>query len=133
MTENWKTYKLKDVALLKRGYDLPSRLRKKGNYNIISSSGVTDKHEEYKIKGPGVVTGRYGTIGKVFYTELNFWPLNTSLYVQDFKGNDPKFIYYLLQTINWNSYSTKSAVPGIDRNEVHQEQVIVPELPEQKP
>ena len=132
MPENWKTYKLKDVALLKRGYDLPSRLRKTGEYDIISSSGVTDKHEDYKIKGPGVVTGRYGTIGRVFYTDSNFWPLNTSLYVQDFKGNDPKFIYFLLQTLNWNKYSTKSAVPGVDRNEVHQEQIIVPELAEQK-
>lgn len=132
MLENWKTYKLGEVALLKRGYDLPASLRQRGEYQIISSAGVTDTHIDYKVEGPGVVTGRYGTIGKVFYTDLNFWPLNTSLYVKDFNGNDPKFVYYLLHTINWQAYSTKSAVPGIDRNEVHQENVCIPLLPEQR-
>jgi len=131
MPENWKTYKLGEVAQLKRGYDLPSSLRKKGKYQIISSAGVTDTHLEYKVEGPGVITGRYGTIGKVFYTESNFWPLNTSLYVKDFKGNSQKFVYYLLHTIDWQSYSTKSAVPGIDRNEVHQVKISIPPLKEQ--
>ena len=130
--QDLKIFKLGEVALLKRGYDLPDRLRERGNYQIISSSGVTDNHIEYKVKGPGVVTGRYGTIGKVFYTNEDFWPLNTSLYVKDFMGNDSKFVYYLLHTINWQSYSTKSAVPGIDRNEVHQEMVALPPLPEQQ-
>jgi len=132
MSDNWKSLKLGEVALLKRGYDLPASLRQKGEYQIISSAGVTDTHIDYKVKGPGVVTGRYGTIGKVFYTESDFWPLNTSLYVKDFNGNDPKFVYYLLHTINWQAYSTKSAVPGIDRNEVHQEIVCIPLLPEQQ-
>ncbi len=133
MPQNWKTYKLGEVIELKRGYDLPSRVRVKGDFNVISSSGISDTHNSYKVEGPGVVTGRYGTIGEVFFTKEKFWPLNTSLYVRDFKENDPKFIYYLLKTINWTSYSTKSAVPGIDRNEVHQADVTIPEsLPEQR-
>ena len=132
MPKNWETYKLGEVALLKRGYDLPERLRKQGKYKIISSSGITDSHVDFKVKGPGVVTGRYGTIGKVFFTNEDFWPLNTSLYVRDFNGNDSKFIYYLFHTIKWHSYSTKSAVPGIDRNEVHQEMVKIPPLQEQR-
>lgn len=117
---------------LKRGYDLPSRSRTDGEFPIFSSSGISGYHNENKADGPGVVTGRYGTIGKVFYSEGPYWPLNTTLYVQDFKGNVPKFVYYFLQQLDWQQYSDKSAVPGVNRNDVHQELVSFPAEPEQK-
>lgn len=132
MNQNWKTYKLGDVLQLKRGYDLPSRIREKGIIPIISSSGITDFHSTSKVKPPGVVTGRYGTIGQVFYSNEDFWPLNTTLYVRDFKGNYPKFIYYLLQTIDYKAHSTKSAVPGVDRNDLHEDIINLPPLPIQR-
>ncbi|CVD74224.1 Predicted nucleotidyltransferases [Serratia marcescens] len=72
------------------------------------------------------MTGRYGTIGEVFYIPENFWPLNTTLYVEDFKGNSPLFSYYLLQTIDFHAYSDKAAVPGINRNHVHMASIRVP-------
>ncbi len=131
MTE-WKEYKLGDVINFKRGYDLPNSKRKIGKYPIISSSGITDYHIDYMKEAPGVVTGRYGTIGKVFYTEQPYWPLNTTLYVTDFKGNDPKFIFYFLQSFDFEKFSDKSTVPGINRNHLHTEEVTIPSLPEQK-
>lgn len=83
--------------------------------------------------GPGVVTGRYGTIGQVFFASEPYWPLNTTLYVQDFKGNDPKFVYYFLKQLDWEKYSDKSAVPGVNRNDVHKELISFPTgLDEQK-
>ncbi|HAW54594.1 MAG TPA: hypothetical protein DCX29_06525, partial [Hyphomonas sp.] len=97
----WRKCELGDVIELKRGYDLPSRLRTGGEFPLISSSGRSDTHDQSKVSGPGVVTGRYGTIGQVFYIEEDFWPLNTTLYVRDFKGNNPRFIYYFLQGLNW--------------------------------
>lgn len=81
--------------------------------------------------GPGVVTGRYGTIGEVFFSAGDYWPLNTTLYVKDFKGNDPKFVFYFLKQLDWQKYSDKSAVPGVNRNEVHKELVFLPEPHEQ--
>ena len=78
------------------------------------------------VKGPGVVTGRYGTIGKVFFIEEDFWPLNTTLYVRDFKGNDPRFISYFLRGIDFGAYTDKAAVPGINRNDLHRADVVVP-------
>ena len=77
----WHECKLGDVINLKRGYDLPHRERKPGPFPIVSSSGITEYHAVAKVQGPGVITGRYGTLGKVFFVEGNFWPLNTSLYV----------------------------------------------------
>jgi len=88
--------RLGDLITLKRGYDLPEKVRIAGPYPVISSAGVSGWHNEYKVEGPGVVTGRYGTLGEMYYVEEEYWPHNTALYVQDFKGNDPKYIYYLL-------------------------------------
>jgi type I restriction enzyme, S subunit len=127
-----KTGSLGDFIELKRGYDLPTRLRTAGQHPIVSSSGVTGTHTEAKIKGPGVVTGRYGTIGEVFYIDKDFWPLNTTLYVRDFKGNDVRFISYFLKTIDYTAYSDKAAVPGVNRNHLHQAQVSIPPLEVQR-
>jgi len=127
----WKEYILGDVINLKRGYDLPSQNRKAGSIPIFSSSGITDHHNVSMKEGPGVITGRYGTIGKVFYTDKPYWPLNTTLYVQNFRGNLPKYIFYFLQGLDFEKYSDKSAVPGVNRNELHKEIVVLPPLPEQ--
>ena len=122
----WRTASLGDVIELKRGYDLPQRQRVPGTVPIVSSSGVTDHHSKSKVQGPGVVTGRYGTLGKVFFIPSDFWPLNTTLYVRDFKGNDPRFISYFLRELDFSAYSDKAAVPGLNRNHLHQETVRIP-------
>lgn len=132
MRDDWQTGVLGDFIELKRGYDLPKRMRNAGHYPIVSSSGVTGTHAEAKVKGPGVVTGRYGTIGEVFYLEHDFWPLNTTLYVRDFKGNDVQFISYFLKTFDYSAYSDKAAVPGVNRNHLHQAEVSIPPLKTQR-
>ena len=132
MTAKWVECLLGDVVNLKRGYDLPHRARLAGAFPVVSSSGVTDYHSEAKVKGPGVVTGRYGTLGQVFYIESDYWPLNTSLYVQDFKGNDPRFISYFLGTLNFEAQNAAGAVPGINRNHLHAMDVRIPSLPVQR-
>lgn len=132
MRSEWKRVPLGEVVELKRGYDLPTRERTDGPFPIVSSSGVSGSHITAKVDPPGVVTGRYGTIGEVYYVEKPFWPLNTALYVRDFKGNDPRFISYLLQTVNYQSYQDKGAVPGVNRNHLHLEEVVLPPLAHQK-
>jgi type I restriction enzyme S subunit len=133
MTKNgWASTTLGEVVELKRGYDLPKRDRRDGRVPIVSSSGISGTHNESKVQGPGVITGRYGTIGKVFFVEQSFWPLNTALYVRDFKGNDPRFISYFLRSIDYFAYSDKGAVPGVNRNHLHQAHVDCPPLAEQK-
>lgn len=122
----WKTMQLGDVCTLQRGMDLPKRLRHDGEFPLVTSSGIDGTHSVGPVKGPGVITGRYGTIGKVFFVEQDFWPLNTTLYVRDFHGNDARFVHYLLQTVDFQSHSGKSGVPGVNRNDVHQEFVQIP-------
>ena len=132
MSCEWVNIRLGDFIELKRGYDLPKKSRSAGPIPLISSAGVSDQHSEAKVRGPGVVTGRYGTIGDVFYIEEDFWPLNTTLYVRDFKGNDPRFTYYFLKTIDYLQYSDKAAVPGVNRNHLHMAEISVPKSVEEQ-
>ena len=132
MSSEWTSGKLGDFLELKRGYDLPQAKREPGNVPLVSSSGVSDRHSVAMVKGPGVVTGRYGTIGQVFYVAEDFWPLNTTLYVRDFKGNDPQFIHYFLKTVDFLAYSDKAAVPGVNRNHLHEALVVVPPIDAQR-
>ena len=122
----WREGSLGGVIEFKRGYDLPKRDRIPGSVPLVSSSGITDFHAEAKVKGPGVVTGRYGTLGQVFFIPEDFWPLNTALYVRDFKGNDPRFISYFLRSLDFFAYSDKAAVPGLNRNHLHEAAVRYP-------
>jgi type I restriction enzyme S subunit len=115
--------RLGDIVNFKRGYDLPERERKDGSYPIISSSGISGYHSEYKVEGEGLITGRYGTLGEVYYINEKYWPHNTTLYVTDFKGNYPKYVYYLLKCLGNLKTSDKSTVPGINRNDLHEAEV----------
>lgn len=128
----WRRCRLGDFLTLQRGHDLPERSRLEGDVPVVSSSGITGRHKEAKAAAPGVVTGRYGTIGQVFYLEEDYWPLNTALYVIDFKGNDPRFSAYLLRNVLKGYQSEKSAVPGVDRNVLHEIKTLAPALPVQR-
>ncbi len=130
--QDWQVLDLGAVATLQRGYDLPHRERKPGLVPVITSSGFGETHSEARVTGPGVVTGRYGTIGQVFFVTENFWPLNTTLYVKNFHGNDPWFVAHLLRTIDFHSHSGKSGVPGVNRNDLHQLRVRLPPQCEQR-
>jgi len=130
--KNWRDYTLKEIATLKRGYDLPKSKRFNGNFPILASNGIVGYHNQFKVEGPGVTTGRSGTLGKVFYIKDNFWPLNTSLYVEEFHGNDEGFIYYYLQTLDFKNYNGGSSVPTLNRNHIHTIRVKIPSLLEQK-
>ncbi|HLS30830.1 MAG TPA: restriction endonuclease subunit S [Flavobacteriaceae bacterium] len=112
------------VMILKRGYDLPVRKRVEGPIPILASNGILGYHNEFKVEGPGVVTGRSGTLGKVHYVESNYWPLNTALYVQDFKNNNPIYLLYLLKNYRVERFARGAGVPTLNRNLVHAEKII---------
>ncbi|UJS25290.1 restriction endonuclease subunit S [Thiothrix winogradskyi] len=130
--KSWSLVPLKEVATLKRGYDLPVDQRNPGNVPIYAANGKNGSHDEVKKKAPSVVTGRSGTIGKVHYVTEDYWPLNTALYVTDFYGNDPKWVYYMLQAFKLERFVEGAGVPTLNRNLVHGELIPLPPLPEQQ-
>lgn len=128
----WKSIKLGEVITFQRGFDLPSSQRLPGGVPVISSGGQTGWHKEAKVPSPGIVTGRYGSVGEVYYIHKPFWPLNTTLFVSDFHGNFPLYIFYLLQSLDFFRFSDKTGVPGVNRNDLHRIRIEHPPLPEQK-
>ncbi|WP_414664200.1 restriction endonuclease subunit S [Horticoccus sp. 23ND18S-11] len=122
----WVKKRLADIAPLQRGFDLPNPQLKHGPYPVVYSNGILNYHVSYQVKGPGVVTGRSGTIGRVTFLEEDYWPHNTSLWVTTFKGNDPKFIFYLYTKLGLEQFATGSGVPTLNRNDVHAFQFSIP-------
>ncbi len=127
MKNSWKKEKFGNVITLHRGYDLPVEKIEKGSHPVLFSNGEIEYHIRYKIKGPGVVTGRSGALGNVFYIDEDYWPHNTTLYVSDFHGNDPKFVYYFLKRFNFSNFNSGTGVPTLNRNFVHQAEIAFPE------
>ena len=117
--DGWERKTLGDALTLKRGYDLPANDRINGPIPIVSSSGITGYHGEKKCDPPGIVTGRYGTLGQVYFIQEPFWPLNTALYVRDFKETPAAYAALLLDFSLQGTQSDKAAIPGLNRNVAH--------------
>ncbi|MFZ6045791.1 restriction endonuclease subunit S [Pseudomonas sp. CR3202] len=115
----WSWGTLGDFLTLQRGFDLPSAQRVDGAFPIVSASGITGSHTESRVSGPGVATGRSGTIGQVHLVLGDFWPLNTALYVKEFKKAGPAYATLLLRHLDLSKHSTGAAVPTLNRNHVH--------------
>ena len=125
---SWQEIEFKSFITLQRGFDLPKSRMKDGDVPVLGSNCIIGFHSEYKIEPPGVVTGRSGTLGLVQYTEKPFWPHNTALWVKDFKGNDPKFVYYKLQTLHLERFNGGVSVPTLNRNVLDTLKIQVPSL-----
>jgi len=125
---NWKKSRLGDFLTFQRGFDITKRQQVPGPYAVISSSGVKSTHNTFKVRGPGVVIGRKGSLGTVFFSRENFWPHDTTLWVKDFHGNDVKFAFYFLKTLHLEKYDVGAANPTLNRNHVHLLPITVPPL-----
>lgn len=130
--EEWEVESLINIATLQRGKDLAKDKWIDGQYPIVGSSGIIGYHNKMVCSAPGVVTGRSGSIGNVTYVESNYWPHNTGLYIKNFHGNNPKFIYYLLCRLGLKKYASGVSVPTLNRNTVHNVLLPKPPLPVQQ-
>lgn len=124
--KDWDIGRLDDLLVFQRGFDLPTPNRIPGKYPVIAASGPSGTHNEYKVKGPGVTTGRSGVIGQVYFVYEDFWPLNTSLWIKEFKLAKPAYAYYLLRTLDFALFNAGSAVPTLNRNHVHNLKLLIP-------
>lgn len=131
-SSRWKRVRLSEVVTLQRGHDLPAQDRTSGPIPIIGSFGVTGSHNVARYPGPGVTIGRSGSIGNATYTAGPYWPLNTSLFVSDFRGNDPRWVYWLLHSIDFTAYNSGSVQPSLNRNFLTGIAVDLPPLDQQR-
>lgn len=132
LPKGWRRGKVEDFFTLQRGFDLTEKESVPGSVPVYSSSGISYFHNQSVVKAPGVVTGRKGKLGRVFFVEVDYWPHDTSLWVKDFKGNNPKFIKYFLDALQLERFDAASSVPTLNRNTVHVLKCSFPPQMEQK-
>lgn len=125
-TSEWTSGPLGRFMPLQRGFDLPSSELVPGNYPVVYSNGVSQTHAKAMVKGPGVVTGRSGTIGKVHYVVSDYWPHNTALWVTSFARTDARFVYHFLTYLGLERFASGSGVPTFNRNDAHGFEIRLP-------
>src|ERR1017187_7298327 len=114
MKRSWRRSTIGAEATLQRGFDITAKDFRPGSVPVISSSGRSGCHDTPMVKGPGVVIGRKGTLGTVFYVETDFWPHDTTLWVKDFHGNHPKFVYYFFKSLRVMHLDVGTANPTLN-------------------
>ena len=124
--KGWERAPLQEALALQRGYDLTQRQREEGAVPVYGSTGRYGFHGVAKAKGPGVVTGRSGTLGEVHYVEEDFWPHNTALFVTRFKRVTPLYALLLLREMRLEQYNGGVSVPTLDRKAVHRVPIVIP-------
>lgn len=125
--EGWGVGELSKLFELHRGFDLPKSNRQDGEYPVYAAGGYHGAHNEFKMEPPGIITGRSGVIGNVYLSLDKYWPLNTTLYVREFRTCGPYYAYHLLRSLDLKSLNSGSAVPSLNRNFVHSTNVCHPD------
>ena len=116
--EEWKKVKLGEILNFRRGHDLPHSEMQEGIIPVAGSNGIIGFHNVATPIQPIITIGRSGNIGVPYFYDIA-WAHNTTLYIDDFKGNNPKYLYYLLKTLPLSSFQGGSAVPTLNRNHIH--------------
>lgn len=122
----WREVRLGDMLTLQRGFDITKKMQRPGGVPVVSSSGVGSYHDEARAGPPGVVIGRKGLLGSAFFLEQPFWPHDTTLWVKNFKGNDPYFCYLALKNLRLEDLDAGSSNPTLNRNHAHLLPVAIP-------
>ena len=132
--ESWEVMPFDKVLLLRRGFDLPLSKRREGSIPVFGSNGMVGHHDRQPaaIPVPGVMVGRSGSVGKVSFTANAYWPLNTTLFVENFMGNDQQFIAYFLGHFDFSRFQAGVSVPTLNRNSFAGVKVAIPPVGQQR-
>jgi len=126
--EGWEKTNINSILTFHRGYDLTHKEFVDGPYPVVGSTSIIGNHNKYKIEGPGIVTGRSGSLGIYQLIWDNYWPHNTSLYISDFKGHNVFYIYCLLKTVDFTTLNSGGAIPSLNRNTLSNISVMEPPM-----
>lgn len=133
LPKEWKVLKLENLLSLEYGDGLTDRERKGSKYPVYGSNGIIGYNSKYLVEGPGIIVGRKGTIGAIKWSEVNFWPIDTTYYVKlkELK-TDLKWLFYKLSTLSLSKLNMATGTPGLNRDLVYKLKISVPLFPEQE-
>lgn len=124
--DEWQDKKVRDLLELKYGKGLKKSERIEGHYPVYGSGGINGYHNSYLVEGPGVIVGRKGTVGTVFWESKSFFPIDTTFYVVPRKNIPLQFCYYLLKGLGLDTMNTDAAVPGLNRENALSLSCLIP-------
>ena len=122
---------LGELLSLEYGEALPAHVRTNSGFPVYGSNGIVGHHERALVDGPGAIVGRKGSVGKVSWSQQNFWPIDTTYYVRS-KGDELPWLYRVLDWLPLDALDTSTGVPGLNRNDVYRIKVFRPPAPEQQ-
>lgn len=128
MQVGWTDGVLSDLVYFQRGFDINKDQQQEGLIPVISSSGVQSYHSEAKVESAGVLIGRKGSLGTVYFSSSPYWPHSTTLWSKDLKGNHPKYVYYFLKTLQLERYNVGNSNPTLNRNHIHDLKIRIPSI-----
>ena len=130
--KSWDEIKLGDLFIANYGKSLPKKARVEGKYKVYGSGGITGTHKEKLVNGPGIIIGRKGTVGALYFEEEDYYPIDTVYYIEPSFKYDLKFLYYKLKTMSLDKMNTHSAVPGLNREHLYSQTTLIPDIIEQQ-
>ena len=128
----WRVCDISDLCALQRGHDITEATRELGDIPVYSSSGISYFHSVARLTPPAVITGRKGILGRVYFVEEPCWPHDTTLWVKDFKDNDPRFVYWFLLGFRLERFDAATSVPTLNRNNLIGIPIEIPGVVEQR-
>lgn len=120
--EGWELKKLGEIAELNYGKALKKEDRREGDFPVFGSSGIVGTHDSALVKGPGIIVGRKGNVGSVFWCDEDFFVIDTAYFLTS--SLPLRFLFYVLPTLNF--INSDAAVPGLSRNQAYSLEVLVP-------
>jgi len=127
----WKEYQLRDWLVFNYGKGLRESDRKDGNIPVYSSAGLTGWHDKPLENGKGIIVGRKGSVGTVYYSDVPFFCIDTAYYITEEEDYDLKFFYYFLKYMRLDRLNEDSAVPGLNRDNAYSQFIRIPQKDEQ--
>jgi type I restriction enzyme S subunit len=127
LPQGWTMGLAGDLFELQRGFDLPEKDRHRGVYPVFSAEGYDGQHDAFKMTSPGIITGCSGVIGRVHLTLENYWPLNTTLYVREFKKCGPFYAYCYLSHCGLKSIAAGSEDAILNSSAIHSLPCYIPD------
>lgn len=130
--EGWQKVKLGDLTQLEYGRGLTESKRLNGTIPVYGSNGIVGYHNERLVNGKGIVVGRKGTIGHIEWADNDFWPIDTTYFIQENNKYNLRWLYYLLSSLNLKNLNRATGVPGLNREDVYKISTFLPKIKTQK-
>lgn len=120
--EGWDNKPIKEVLTLNYGKALQADLREPGEFPVYGSSGVVGSHNKPLVKAPGIIVGRKGNVGSIFWVSKDYWPIDTVYFV--IPEESSLYLYHALQKVSF--INTDVAVPGLNRDMAYSRKILIP-------